>query len=108
MATEVVDYDLPADPISHLVLTMHGYNVTDEATLAELLGFLNKVTVSRLGVTILDQESEDLYGVHAYTQRKLPEITGRLGTDNYNRTLTLILPFGRKLYDPAECLPAAP
>ena len=107
IATEVVDYDLPADPISHLVLTMHGYNVTDEATLAELLGFLNKVTVSKLGVTILDQESEDLYGVHAYLLQRLPVVTGRLATDDYVRTLTLVIPFGRRLYDGRECLPAA-
>jgi len=107
MDTEVVDYDLPADPISHLILTMHGYNAGDEATLAELLGFLNKVTVSKLGVTILDLESEDLYAVHAYLLRSLPVVTGRLATDNYVRTLTLVIPFGRRLYDGHECLPGA-
>lgn len=108
MATEVWPIDLPADPISHLVLTLIGLNTTDEATLAELLSFLNTITVSRKGITYMELESEDLYGVHAYLLRRLPEITGRLATDNYNRTLTMIIPFGRQPYDPSECLPAAP
>lgn len=107
-ATEVIDEWLPTDPLSHLIITLDGYNVTDEATLAEILAFINNLQVLDNGVTVYDLQSEDLYAVQAYLQRRLPELTGRLATDNYTRSLTLIVPFGRKLYDPSECYPGRP
>jgi len=106
MATEVLTESLPIGPLSHLIVTMAGYNATDEATLAELLAFLNNVQVTHHGVGIVDVQSEDLYGVHAYLLRGLPTVTGRLATDNYTRSISLIVPFGRKLFNPAECFPA--
>lgn len=105
-ATEVITENLPIGPLSHLVITMDGYNVTDEATLAEIIAFINNIQVTHHGVGIVDLQSEDLYGVNAYLYRKLPELTGRLATDNEQRTLTLIVPFGRHLFDPKECFPA--
>jgi len=105
-ATEVLKENLPIEPLSHLIFTIDGYNVTDETTLAEILGFINNIQVTREGVGILDLQSEDLYGVNAYLYRHLPELTGRLATDNEQRTLTMVIPFGRKLCDPNECYPA--
>lgn len=105
-ATEVINTNLPIGPLSHLMITMDGYNVTDEATLAEILAFINNVQVTHHGVGILDVQSEDLYGVNAYLYRKLPELTGRLATDNLHRSITLIVPFGRKIMDANECFPA--
>jgi hypothetical protein len=107
-ATEVLEENLPIGPLSHLIFTIDGYNATDEATLAELLGFVNNIQVTLGGVGIVDLQSEDLYGVNAYLLRRLPECTGRLATDNEQRTLTLIVPFGRRIFDPAECFPASP
>lgn len=104
-ATEVIQENLPIGPLSHLVITLDGYNVTDEATLAEILAFINNIQVTHHGVGIVDLQSEDLYGVHAYLLRKLPTLTGRLATDNEQRTLTLVVPFGRRLFNPAECFP---
>jgi hypothetical protein len=106
VATEVIQENLPINPISHLVITMDGYNVTDEATLAEILAFINNVQVTRSGQTIVDVQSEDLYGVNAYLHRGLPTLTGKLATDNEQRTITLIVPFGRKPFDIKECYPA--
>lgn len=104
-ATEVIEEWLPTDPISHLIITLDGYNVTDEATLAEILAFINNVQVTDHGAAIYDVQSEDLYGVQAYLQRALPVLTGRLATDNYTRSLTLMVQFGRQLFDPEECYP---
>jgi len=105
-ATEVIEEWLPTDPISHLIITLDGYNVTDEATLAEILAFINNLQITDHGAAVFDLQSEDLYGVQAYLQRRLPVLTGRLATDNYTRSLTLIAQFGRKLFDPDECYPA--
>lgn len=105
-ATEVLTRDLPTNPLSHLILAISGYNATDEATLAEVLGFLNKVEVTRSGVTILSLESEDLYALNCYLFRRRPVVSNRVATDDATRTLGLIIPFGRRIFDPDECHPA--
>ena len=105
-ATEVITEDLPTHALSHLIITMDAYNTTDEATLAEILAFINNVQVTRSGVTTVDLQSEDLFAVNAYLFRTIPTLTGRLATDNYHRSVTLIVPFGRKIMDPNECHPA--
>lgn len=105
-ATEVLTIDLPTQPISHLILSISGYNATDEATLAEVLAFLNNVLVADLGVTVLNLQSEDLYGLNCYLYKRRPHLTQRIATDNATRTLGLIIPFGRHVFDPQECYPA--
>lgn len=106
-ATEKLQRDLPTHPISHLIITLDGYNVTDETTLAEFLAFLNSVTVSHNGKTIHYSQSEDLYGLNAYLFRRLPILEGRVATDNQRRVLGLIVPFGRRIFDADECFPAS-
>jgi len=104
--TEVKQIDLPIDPISHLIFTIDGLNATDESTLAEILGFVNNINVSRMGKTIFDLESEDIYALNCYIQGKQPMLTAKLATDNLHRALALVIPFGRRLFDPNEALPA--
>lgn len=105
-ATEVKKLDLPVNPLSHLIITMDAYNATDEATLAEILAFINKVSVSHLGKTVLDAESEDLYGVNCYLYGNRPVLSAKLATDNQHRAVSLVVPFGRRIFDPSECYPA--
>jgi len=105
-ATEVKKIDLPVNPLSHLIISMDGYNATDEATLAEILAFINKVTVTHLGTSILDLESEDLAALNAYLYHAHPILTNNVATDNAARVLSLIVPFGRHIFDPDECFPA--
>jgi hypothetical protein len=105
-ATEVKKLDLPVNPLSHLIISIDGYNATDEATLAEILAFLNSATVSRGGSTIFSLQSEDWYMQNAYLFRSNPILTGKLATDNLHRSLGLIIPFGRRTFDPSECFPA--
>lgn len=106
MATEIIEEDLPISPLSHIIITVDFFNATDEATLAEVLGFINQVTVSKSGVSILSLQSEDLYILDCYLYRKRPVFSAKIGTDNYNRSLSLIVPMGRKIFDPNECYPA--
>ena len=106
MATEVIEEDLPISPLSHIIFTVDYYNATDEATLAEVLGFINTVTVSKSGQSILSLQSEDLYALNAYLFGRRPVHSAKLGTDNLNRSLTLMVPMGRRLFDPQECYPA--
>jgi hypothetical protein len=105
-ATEVKKIDLPVNPLSHLIISMDGYNATDEATLAEIAAFINKVEVTYLGTTIISLESEDLIALNAYLYKAMPVLTQSVATDNAARCLTLIVPFGRTIFNPAECFPA--
>lgn len=105
-ATEVIEKDLPTNAISHIIISVDGYNVTDEATLAEIIAFINKVEVVRKGTAILSLESEDLYGLNCYLYKSQPILTNSITTDNATRSLSLIVPFGRKIFDPDECCPA--
>lgn len=106
-ATEVITENLPIGPLSHLIITLDGWHVAAaDYDLAAMLVWLNNIQVTHHGVGVVDLQSEDLYGVHAYTQRRLPLLTGRVATDNLHKALTLIVPFGRHLMDPAECFPA--
>lgn len=105
-ATEVLKLDLPVNPLSHIIITLDGYQMTDETTLAEFLAFINEIEVSHRGTTIVDVQSEDLAGLMTYLYRSGPVTTQCITTDNTARTLGLIIPFGRKPYDPSECFPA--
>jgi hypothetical protein len=98
--------DLPTNPLSHIIISLDGFNVTDEATLAEILAFINKVTVSHSGRSIVSLESEQLYAVNSFLYGNRPVLTGKLATDNLCRVLGLVVPFGRKIFDPEECYPA--
>src|SRR4030043_14682 len=101
-ATEIIEIDLPTNPLSHLILTVSGYQMTDEATLAEILAFLNTVNVSDQGKTIINVQSEDLYALNCYLYKRHPVLTNNITTDNATRSLGLIIPFGRRGLDPAE------
>jgi len=105
-ATEVKKIDLPINPLSHLIFSLDCFNVANEATLAEIIGFINKLTVTKLGKTVLYAESEDLYGVNCYLYGRRPVLSGKVATVTNHQCLSLILPFGRRIFDPAECYPA--
>jgi len=106
-ATEVIELDLPIFPISHIILTIDCYNATDEATVAELLAFINNIKVTRGGVTIVDLQSEDLSAEMCYLYGSPCHITKNLATDNQNRAISLFIPFGRDIMLPDECFPAS-
>lgn len=106
MATEVVPYPLPITPLSHLILTIEYFQATDQATVAEILGFINNVTIRHRGVSVLSLESEDLAALNLYLYGSGGFLYDLATTDNLWATYGLIIPFGRKLYDPDECYPA--
>lgn len=106
VATEIKKIDLPTNPLSHLIITMGFWNATDEATLAEVLAFINSISVTHLGATVCYAESEDLYALNCYLLKHCPVLTHSVATDNASRQISLIVPFGRTLFNPMECYPA--
>jgi len=79
--------------------------MADEATLAEILGFLNEIEVTHRGASIIDLESEDLFALDCFLLGNAPVIPNSIGTDNMTRDLTLVVPMGRSLFNPDECYP---
>lgn len=106
MATEEFTEDLLINPISHLVLTIEGLNVTDEATPAEILSFINSVSITHRGVGFHNYDSEDLALLNLRLFGNAGFMTNPVATDNAYRAYSFIIPFGRKMYDPTECFPA--
>lgn len=105
MATEVKPIDLPSDPLSHLIFTVEFWNATDEATPAEILGFINKISVLDKGASILSVESEALAALNLYLFGTGGIREAPVSGDNQHDVYGLIIPFGRKLYDESECYP---
>ncbi len=106
MAAEVKTYDLPINPISHLVLTIEGHSLEDETTMAEILAFINLITVRHTGIQVINLESEDLALLNLYLFGSGGLALNPLYAANQHISYSLIIPFGRKLYDPEECFPA--
>ena len=107
MATEVFTEDLPINPISHLILTIEGTNVAAaEVTIAQILAFINLITVRHTGIQVINHHSEDTALLDLYLFGSAGIALAPDATLNQHMAYTLIIPFGRKLFDPEECFPA--
>ncbi|MDH3348863.1 MAG: hypothetical protein OEM02_12300 [Desulfobulbaceae bacterium] len=105
-ATEARTLDLPINPLSHILISLEVYNVTDEATLAEIIAFINSVSITWKGQTIYQLESEAISAQMAYLFASQVHLSNNVATDNASRNLGLIIPFGRSIFNPDECFPA--
>lgn len=103
--SSTITADMGVNPISHLVVTMRGLNVTDEATLAEMLARFGQITVTRFGETIFNMSAADLQKHNAVMFRNMPILANQVATDNATRFVSLIVPFAREIYNPNEGLP---
>jgi len=99
-------YDLPVQPISHLVLTIKALNVTNEATIQQLMGLITKIEVTHLSKDIFNMSALDCLALNLALLKKFPFAINPIATDNATRSISLIIPFGRKLFDPSECYKA--
>jgi len=104
VASAVTTYELPVNPISHLIFTLKCLNVTDEATLAEILERIEKIEVLYQGAAILSLNGADLYALNMLLHHDVPMLANQVATDDATRWLSLILPFGRKTFLPEECM----
>jgi len=102
----VYTWDLPVSPLSHLIVTHKCLNsAAIEATKFEIENFIKKIEVLYKGASVLSLSGVELDTYNAFTLRNLPILLNQVATDNGVRALTLIVPFGRKLFNPKECNP---
>lgn len=101
-------FDLPINPLSHLIFSFKFLNKAAEVMLPEVLAKISKINIARGGQTSMDMNLADLWAKNVLMFGHEPIFTNKVATDNATRILTLILPFGRTLFDPKECMPATP
>jgi len=101
-----ITLDLPVNPISHIVYTVKVLNsaVNTKATLAQILGGIEKVEVLYKGSAILSMSGPDLYALNCVLLGREPWQENVINTNDATRMLTLVIPFGTKLFDPTRCL----
>jgi len=106
-ASQVFTVDLPINPLSAVIITLKGLNTgAAEATRAQILERLTKITISKMGETADDLSGADLFVLNCEMFGHEPIVTNKIATIHATRCITLILPLGRKVYDPEECYPA--
>lgn len=98
-------WDLPVNPVSHINLTIKCLNVTDEASIANILALVTNVEVIHRGENIYQLSAADLYAYDQVMLRNLPIALNLAADDNATRAVQLVIPFGRKLWDPTEAFP---
>ena len=101
----IYTYDLPVNPLSHIVLTLKALNngANTKATLAQLLGALEKVEVLHEGSAVVSLNGADLYALDCVLLGREPIQENVINTANATRAISLVIPLGRSLYNPNEC-----
>lgn len=105
-ASAAPTFDLPINPLSHLIFSFKFLNKAAEVLLPEVLAKISKINISRAGQTQMDVNLADLWAQNCVMFGHEPILTNKVATDNATRILTVIFPFGRRLFDPSECMPA--
>ncbi len=103
-AGTVVTYDLPVNPLSHINIILNFLNMTNLATLAELLAAITRVEVLYRGQAICSASLADLWALTTFLLQRSPLMGNHITTDNATRWFGLMIPFGRVPFNPDECI----
>lgn len=104
-ADGTVTEDLVVNPLSHLIFTIKALNVTDEASIANLLALVTNIEILHRGTSIFSASAADAFALDMALLGHLPMALNLIATDNATRAVSLIIPFGRQPFNPAECFP---
>lgn len=102
--------DLPVNPISHLLFSIECLNdtgtLTNYSVLNAVMAQISKVEVLYKGNSVLSGSLQDLAMMAYFLTGVMPGQVHQVRTNNDRRTVTFVLPFGRKLFWGDECFPA--
>jgi len=105
-ADGIHSFDLPVNPVSHLILTIQALNTgAVEATVAQICDAITNVHVLHRGTTVLQMSANDLLALNQCLFAKSPIRGQQSATISDITWLSLVIPFGRRMYDPTECFP---
>lgn len=106
-AGAVISYDLPVNPLSHILLTLkYAQNkANDKLLFSNALAMIAKVEVLYKGSAVFSMSGLDAFAcgilVNGFESWSMNED----GNDNDERSLTLLVPMTRTLYSPNEAFP---
>ncbi len=105
----VSSYDLPVNPLSHILLTLR-YNRTAAAAaalplIANLLNVISKIEVLYKGSAVFAMSGYDCVaaGIYVVGFESWGVNYGGIATEECS--FTFCIPLGRRLFDPRECFP---
>lgn len=100
-------WDLPVQPLSHICVTIRALNAAAfECTKYELENLIRKAEVLYKGASVVSLSGVELDTYNALVFRNLSVLGNQVAPINSVRTLALVIPFGRKIFNPDECFPA--
>ena len=108
-AGTVVSYDLPVNPLSHILLTLAATR-TAAATnalplISNLINCISKIEVLYKGSAIFSMSGYDAVAAGIYIPKFESWGVNFSGIIAEETSFTICIPFGRKLFDPRECFP---
>lgn len=108
-ANTVVSYDLPVNPLSHILLTVKFAQdqANTQLTFANIAAMLSKVEVLYKGSAVLSMNGIDALAAGIFVGGFESWGVNALGADNELRSFTYLLPLTRFLYSPRECYPSS-
>ncbi len=107
-AAQVIERDLPINPISYLTLTLRGLNNGVDAIplLSTILSKISNFEVLLDNKQLVQGNLQDLAALTFGIWAAGPDMQPRSRTDNEIFHASLHIPFGRKPWHPTEALPA--
>jgi len=106
-AGTVISYDLPVNPLSHILLTLKFQQDKADVQLDwdNVDAMISKVEVLYKGSAIYSSNGSDLEALDCMLLGFEPWIGNRYGDDDEFTFFTFLIPMGRQLYMPDECFP---
>lgn len=107
-ANEEVRAALPVNALSHIVMTLEltRANAIDTPTVLNALSSLDLVEVLFKGSSVVSIDAEDLLAMNLALLGYMPPVQNVIQTTGAIQRVTLLVPFGRKLFDVNEAFPA--
>lgn len=110
-STQLDLVDLPVNPVSHLLLTIEAVNTTTTAGnysfIDDFYAYIDRVEVLFKGNSVINASLRDAWALSMCLLTVIPGQVKPRRTNSERRAATFILPFSRRLFDPAECFPAS-
>lgn len=111
VAGTVVTYDLPVNPLSHILLTLKlaalDIAVTDVIAVADIAARISRIEVLYKGSAVYSLSGPDCFASSLFVQGFESWSVNAVDVEDAEWALTLLVPLTRTLYSPSECFPAS-
>jgi len=106
-ANTVITYDLPVNPLSFIIATIKFQqdSANTQVAFGSILAMISKIEVLYKGSAIYSSSGVDLMGINGCLLGFEPWTQNANGDDDDYRSISFIVPMGRRMYDPRECFP---